>query len=60
MAGIVVGVVNACEPVPNKDKLKELKVDVGAGEDLTVVTNAPNVILGVRVVVATIGSKVTP
>ena len=49
-----------CEAVPKKDKLLELKVDIGAGgEPLTIVTNAPNVAEGTRVVVATVGSFIT-
>eukprot|EP00959_Pyramimonas_sp_CCMP1952_P311728 6523585-Pyramimonas_sp.AAC.2 len=55
--GYVVGLVVSCEPVPNKDNLLVLKVDVGSGTDLQIVTNAPNVSEGKRVVVANVGSK---
>eukprot|EP00275_Glaucocystis_incrassata_P000211 EC118238.1.p1 GENE.EC118238.1~~EC118238.1.p1 ORF type:complete len:111 (+),score=12.60 EC118238.1:33-365(+) len=41
--GFVCGLVDAAEPVAGKDKLKLLKVDVGRGEPISVVTNAPNV-----------------
>ena len=48
------------EAVTGKDKLKQLKVDVGAGgEPLQIVTNAPNVVEGCLCVVATVGSKVS-
>jgi len=48
------------EPVAGKDKLKQLKVDVGAGSDaLQIVTNAPNVVEGCNCIVATVGSTVT-
>jgi len=47
--GYKVGVVVACEGVPKKDKLLELKVDIGAGgEPLTIVTSAPNVSEGAQ------------
>jgi hypothetical protein len=57
-AGYLVGIVVSCEPVPNKDSLFQLKVDVGGAEDLQIVTNAVNANAGKRVVVATVGSKV--
>ena len=41
---------------PLKDKLKLLSVDVGAGAPLAIVTNAPNVVDGSRVVVACVGA----
>lgn len=47
-----------CEDVKNKDRLKKLKVDIGKGDDdcITVVSNAPNVRLGTRTVVALVGT----
>ena len=49
------------EPVAGKDKLKQLKVDVGAGGDpLQIVTNAPNVVEGCHLIVATVGSLHLP
>eukprot|EP00667_Euglena_gracilis_P026125 EG_transcript_31175 len=56
--GFKVGHVTTCEPVAGKDKLKKLAVDVGGGVSLTIVTNAPNVDAGCRVVVATVGAIV--
>ena len=43
------------EAIANKDKLKQLQVDVGAGKELQIVTNAPNVVEGCLCVVATVG-----
>ena len=43
------------EGVAGKDKLKQLKVDVGSGDPLQIVTNAPNVVEGCLCVVATVG-----
>ena len=57
LAGYLAGLVLECEGVKGKDKLKELKVDVGQDEPLTIVTNAANVEVGKRVVVATIGHR---
>merc|ERR1712203_1016818 len=56
--GYKVGKVLTAEKVDGKDKLQKLEVDVGAGEPLKVVTNAPNVKEGVLVVVATVGAIV--
>lgn len=58
-AGIVVGIVQAIDGIEGKDKLRKLKVDIGKETSLVVVTNAPNVALGSRVVVACCGSRVT-
>ncbi|KAJ3215246.1 hypothetical protein HDU67_000662 [Dinochytrium kinnereticum] len=56
--GYKVGVVKSVEAIP-KTKLKELKIDVGGKEDITVVTNAKNMNeTGVKVVVATVGAVV--
>eukprot|EP00039_Didymoeca_costata_P029786 m.26384 g.26384 ORF g.26384 m.26384 type:complete len:175 (-) comp7790_c0_seq2:33-557(-) len=57
LAGYVAGLVLECEDVPKKDKLKQLTVDIGKDESVTIVTNAPNVKQGVRVVVATVGAQ---
>ncbi|CAK9070929.1 Phenylalanine--tRNA ligase beta subunit (Phenylalanyl-tRNA synthetase beta subunit) (PheRS) [Durusdinium trenchii] len=51
-----VALVKTCEPVPGKDKLKKLEVDVGSEELLKIVTNASNVKEGSRVVVAKVGA----
>ena len=57
MPGFVVGLVSTAEAVAGKDKLSKLEVDVGAGEPITIVTNASNVQAGSRVVVATVGTE---
>ena len=57
--GFVVGLVSAVESVSGKDKLTKLSVDVGAAEQLTIVTNASNVSEGSRVVVAMIGTELS-
>lgn len=54
-AGYKVGVVTELEELSGK--LKALAVDVGGGEQLPVVTNAPNVVEGSRVVIATVGAR---
>mmetsp|Transcript_36580 Transcript_36580/g.91163 ORF Transcript_36580/g.91163 Transcript_36580/m.91163 type:complete len:188 (-) Transcript_36580:214-777(-) len=57
LAGYLAGIVLECEDVPRKDKLRQMKVDVGqGGPPLTIVTNASNVKPGVRVVIATVGA----
>ncbi|KAJ3310398.1 hypothetical protein HDV04_005056 [Boothiomyces sp. JEL0838] len=53
----VVGLVLTCEPVQGKDKLKEITVDIGEDEPVTIITNAPNIQEGSRTVVATIGTE---
>ncbi|KAJ1630297.1 hypothetical protein T492DRAFT_840108 [Pavlovales sp. CCMP2436] len=55
---IVVGLVQGCEPVAGKDKLKQVLLDVGAEKPVRVVTNAPNVEVGKRLVVALVGATV--
>ena len=57
-SGYIVGLILECELVPGKDKLKQLRVDVGAAAPLQVVTSAANVAAGLRVVVATVGATV--
>ncbi|KAG8462098.1 hypothetical protein KFE25_011548 [Diacronema lutheri] len=54
----VVGLVRECEPVAGKDKLKRLSVDVGGAAPVQLVTNAPNVEAGKRIVVALVGAEV--
>jgi phenylalanyl-tRNA synthetase beta chain len=54
---LVVGTVLEAEPVPKKDKLTKLRVDVGGGAVVTVVTNAKYCEAGKRVVVARPGAR---
>jgi tRNA-binding EMAP/Myf-like protein len=56
--GYKAGLVLTCEPVAGKDKLKRLSVDVGGATPITLATNAPNVVEGSRIVVATVGAIV--
>ncbi|KAJ9446790.1 Phenylalanine--tRNA ligase beta subunit [Diplonema papillatum] len=55
--GYKVGKVTECEDIP-KTKLRCMKVDVGSGEEVQVVSNAPNAKTGLLTVVATVGAKV--
>ncbi|PHS09514.1 MAG: phenylalanine--tRNA ligase subunit beta [Kordia sp.] len=56
LEGIVVGHVIACEQHSNADKLRVTKVDIGSGEPIQIVCGAPNVAIGQKVPVATIGT----
>jgi len=60
LQGIVIGEVLACEKHPNADKLSLTKVDVGRGNLLPIVCGAPNVAVGQKVLVATVGTKIYP
>lgn len=54
--GVVVGAVVGCTRHPDADKLKVCEVDLGEQQE-TIVCGAPNVAVGVRVPVATVGSE---
>lgn len=56
LKGVVVGHVIDCAKHPNADKLSLTKVDVGNGEILQIVCGAPNVAIGQKVPVATVGT----
>lgn len=60
LKGLVIGEVKSCIPHPNADKLKLTKVDVGQDELLDIVCGAPNVAVGQKVVVATVGAWLYP
>lgn len=55
---LVVGHVTSCEPIPGKSTLKQCRVDVGTGEDVVIVTNAPNVRTDTHTVVALVGTEI--
>ncbi len=56
LQGVVVGHVKTCEKHPDADKLSLTTVNVGGDEDLQIVCGAPNVGVGKKVLVATIGT----
>lgn len=60
LAGLVVGEVLTCEPVPDSDKLKLTTVSIGQETPLQIVCGAPNVAAGQKVIVATIGATLYP
>ena len=57
MKGLVVGKVLTCEAHPDSDHLHVTTVDLGNGESQQIVCGAPNVAVGQKVIVATIGTK---
>lgn len=56
LKGIVVGEVLSCEKHPDADRLKVTTVNIGAEKPLHIVCGAPNVAVGQKVPVATIGT----
>ncbi len=58
--GLVVGEVTTCDRHPNADRLSLTTVDIGAEEVLQIVCGAPNVGVGQKVVVATVGTTLYP
>lgn len=60
LEGLRVGEVLSCVPHPNADHLKQTLVHVGQEQPLTIVCGAPNVAIGQKVVVATVGAVLHP
>ncbi|MBE9490606.1 MAG: phenylalanine--tRNA ligase subunit beta, partial [Bacteroidetes bacterium] len=60
LEGIIVGEVLTCIQHPNADKLKLTTVNIGLKEPLQIVCGAPNVAIGQKVPVATIGTTLYP
>ncbi len=60
LTGLVIGQVMECEKHPNADKLSVTKVNTGKGELLQIVCGAPNVAVGQKVIVATVGTTIYP
>ena len=60
LKGLVIGEVIECEKHPDADKLSLTKVTIGNGDLLQIVCGAPNVAVGQKVVVATIGCTIYP
>ncbi|CAN5811190.1 phenylalanine--tRNA ligase subunit beta [soil metagenome] len=60
LKGLITGEVISCEKHPDADKLSVTKVKIGNTEPLQIVCGAPNVAVGQKVIVATIGSTIYP
>lgn len=60
LKGVVVGEVITCVQHPNADRLKLTTVNIGGGQILKIVCGAPNVAVGQKVPVATIGTTLYP
>lgn len=60
LQGLVIGEVITCEPHPNADKLKITQVSTGGTALLQIVCGAPNVAVGQKVIVATVGTTIYP
>lgn len=60
LAGVVIGEVITCEKHPDADKLKVTTVNIGQEELLQIVCGAPNVAVGQKVIVATVGCTLYP
>ncbi len=60
LTGLIIGKVITCEKHPDADKLKITTVNIGREENLQIVCGAPNVDVGQKVVVATIGTTIYP
>lgn len=57
LKGLIVGEVLTCEKHPNADRLHVTTVNVGADQPLRIVCGAPNVAVGLKVVVAPVGTE---
>jgi len=57
LEGLVVGEVLTCTAHENSDHLNLTTVNIGTNEPLQIVCGAPNVAVGQKVIVATIGTK---
>ncbi len=60
LAGLVTGEVLTVEKHPNADKLSVTTVHVGGDSPLQIVCGAPNVAVGQKVIVATVGTTIYP
>ncbi|MFT5024737.1 MAG: phenylalanyl-tRNA synthetase beta chain [Flavobacteriales bacterium] len=57
LKGLVIGEVLEKWPHPGADRLNVTKVNLGTGEPVQIVCGAPNVDVGLKVVVATVGTE---
>ena len=55
-SGVVIGEVISVEPHPDADKLRVTQVNIGDAEPLQIVCGAPNVTVGMKAPVATVGA----
>ncbi|MEN6670963.1 phenylalanine--tRNA ligase subunit beta [Psychrobacter sp. B38] len=55
-SGVVVGEVISVEPHPDADKLRVTQVNIGDAEPVQIVCGAPNVTVGMKAPVATVGA----
>ncbi|MBL1280134.1 MAG: phenylalanine--tRNA ligase subunit beta [Fluviicola sp.] len=60
LKGVVVGEVLSCEKHPDADRLNVTTVNIDADEPLQIVCGAPNVAVGQKVIVATVGCTLFP
>lgn len=60
LAGLVIGHVLTCEKHPGADKLSKTTVAIGNGIIVPIVCGAPNVGVGQKVIVATVGATLYP
>ncbi len=56
LKGVVIGEVLTCEQHPNADRLRKTTINIGDENVLDIVCGAPNVAVGQKVVVATVGT----
>lgn len=60
LCGVISGLVCQVSPHPNADRLRLTKIDVGSSEMLSIVCGSPNVAVGQKVAVATVGALLYP
>lgn len=60
LQGLVTGLVLTAQKHPNADKLTLTTVDIGQPQPLQIVCGAPNVAVGQKVIVATVGAVLYP
>lgn len=58
LTGVVAGKVLKCEKHPNADRLKVTSIDLGNNETSEIICGAPNIMEGLIVPVAKVGSKI--
>ncbi|ROT47092.1 phenylalanine--tRNA ligase subunit beta [Candidatus Cardinium hertigii] len=56
LEGLIIGQVISCTPHPNADRLQKTLVDVGSAKPLSIICGAPNIQVGLKVIVAPVGT----